>query len=55
MSYGPDTIDIVPRSASYVEGEKPADLPVQISLASRTSIGLTSIPKNGATAWIAPN
>ena len=33
MSYGPDTADIVRRSASYVDrilrGEKPADLPVQ--------------------------
>jgi putative ABC transport system substrate-binding protein len=33
MSYGPDTADIVWRSASYVDrilrGEKPADLPVQ--------------------------
>jgi putative tryptophan/tyrosine transport system substrate-binding protein len=33
ISYGPDTIDIVRRSASYVDrilkGEKPADLPVQ--------------------------
>jgi putative tryptophan/tyrosine transport system substrate-binding protein len=33
MSYGPDTADILRRSASYVDrilrGEKPADLPVQ--------------------------
>ena len=33
MSYGPDTIDIVRRSALNVDrilkGEKPADLPVQ--------------------------
>jgi putative ABC transport system substrate-binding protein len=33
ISYGPDTSDIVRRSASYVDrilkGEKPADLPVQ--------------------------
>ena len=33
MSYGPDTLDIVRRSASYVDrilkGENPADLPVQ--------------------------
>ena len=33
MSYGPDTLDIVRRSTSYVDrilkGDKPADLPVQ--------------------------
>jgi putative ABC transport system substrate-binding protein len=33
MSYGPDTADIVRRSASYADrilrGEKPADLPLQ--------------------------
>ena len=33
ISYGPDTLDLYRRSASYVDrvlrGEKPADLPVQ--------------------------
>ncbi len=33
MSYAPDTLDIFPRSATYVDrilkGEKPGDLPVQ--------------------------
>ena len=33
ISYGPDSVDIIRRSASYVDrilkGEKPADLPVQ--------------------------
>jgi putative ABC transport system substrate-binding protein len=53
MSYGPDTIDIVRRSASYVDrilkGEKPADLPVQapnryelaINLKTAKALGLT--------------
>jgi len=34
LSYGPDLVDIVRRSASYVDkifrGEKPADLSVQV-------------------------
>jgi ABC-type uncharacterized transport system substrate-binding protein len=53
ISYGPDTFDIVRRSASYVDrilkGEKPADLPVQsptkyelvINLKTAKALGLT--------------
>jgi putative tryptophan/tyrosine transport system substrate-binding protein len=52
ISYGPDTSDIVRRSASYVDrifkGENPADLPVQaptkyellINLKAAKAIGL---------------
>jgi putative ABC transport system substrate-binding protein len=56
MSYGPDTADIVRRSASYVDrilrGEKPADLPVQaptkyelvINLKTAKALGLEVSP-----------
>jgi putative ABC transport system substrate-binding protein len=56
VSYGPDSADIVRRSASYIDrvlrGEKPADLPVQaptkyelaINLKSAKAIGLTVPP-----------
>jgi putative ABC transport system substrate-binding protein len=53
LSYGPDTLDMVRRSATYVDrilkGEKPSDLPVQapvkyelvINLNAAKAIGLT--------------
>ena len=44
LSYGPDTLDIVRRSASYVDrilkGENPADLPAQAPVKFGLSINL---------------
>jgi putative tryptophan/tyrosine transport system substrate-binding protein len=56
MSYGPDTMDIFRRSASYIDrilkGASPADLPVQqptkfelfVNLKSAQTLGLTVPP-----------
>jgi putative ABC transport system substrate-binding protein len=56
IAYGPDTLDIVRRSASYVDrilrSEKPGDLPVQapakyelgINLKTAVALGLTVPP-----------
>jgi putative tryptophan/tyrosine transport system substrate-binding protein len=44
LSYGPDRVDIVRRSASYVDrilkGEKPRDLPVQLPIKFQMAINL---------------
>jgi putative ABC transport system substrate-binding protein len=57
LSYGPDQIDIVRRSASYIDrilkGERPAELPVQaptkfemvINLKTAKALGLTVPPR----------
>ena len=56
MSYGPDTMDVFRRSASYIDrilkGASPADLPVQqptkfelfVNLKSAQALGLTVPP-----------
>ena len=51
ISYGPDTADIVRRSASYVDrilkGEKPADLPVQAPTKYELAINLKTAMQLG--------
>jgi putative ABC transport system substrate-binding protein len=53
ISYGPDSVDIVRRSASYVDrilkGEKPADLPVQAPTRFELAINLKTAKALGLT------
>jgi putative ABC transport system substrate-binding protein len=51
LSYGPDTLDIVRRSASYIDrilkGDKPADLPAQAPVKFELSINLKTAKQLG--------
>ena len=53
MSYGPDTVDIVRRSASYVDrilkGAKPSELPVQAPVKFELAINLKAAKTLGLT------
>jgi putative tryptophan/tyrosine transport system substrate-binding protein len=53
LSYGPDLVDIVRRSASYVDkifrGEKPADLPVQVPVRFEVAVNVKTARVLGLT------
>jgi putative tryptophan/tyrosine transport system substrate-binding protein len=53
LSYGPDTVDIFRRSASYVDrilrGEKPSDLPVQVPVKFEMAVNLKTAKALGLT------
>jgi putative tryptophan/tyrosine transport system substrate-binding protein len=53
LSYGPDLVDIVRRSASYVDkifrGEKPADLPVQVPVRFEVAVNVKTARILGLT------
>jgi putative tryptophan/tyrosine transport system substrate-binding protein len=53
LSYGPDTVDIFRRSASYVDrilrGAKPADLPVQLPAKFEMAVNLKTAKALGLT------
>ena len=53
LSYGPDLVDIVRRSAPYVDkilrGEKPADLPVQVPVKFEMAVNAKTAKALGLT------
>ena len=53
LSYGPDLVDIVRRSASYVDkifrGDKPADLPVQVPVRFEVAVNVKTARAQGLT------
>jgi putative tryptophan/tyrosine transport system substrate-binding protein len=53
ISYGPDLVDIVRRSASYVDkifrGDKPADLPVQVPVRFEVAVNVKTARAQGLT------
>jgi putative ABC transport system substrate-binding protein len=53
LAYGPDLVDIVRRSASYVDkifrGDKPADLPVQVPVKFEVAVNVKTARVLGLT------